>query len=74
MHKVLILTDHSNHSAENSLYELSVKMLNHPLTENIDIASRANIDNEGFFSSAIPKLFATSITKDFVFIKEDHPL
>ena len=74
MYKVLILTDHKNHSAENSLYELSVKMLDHQWTESIDIASRANVKNNGFFSSVNPKLFATSTTKDFMFSKEDHPL
>ena len=73
--KVLILTDHRNHSAENSLYDLSIKMLAHHQTESIDIASRKNSINEGFFScSPNPKLYATSITKDFVFSAQDHAL
>ena len=74
-YKVLILTDHRNHSAENSLYELSIKMLAHRQTECIDIASRENSINESFFScSPYPKLYGTSITKDFVFNVQDHAL
>ena len=74
-HKVLILTDHKNHSSENSLYDLSIKMFAHPQTENIMIASRANDLNDDFFNTVSnAKLFATKITKDFSYQEVDHPL
>jgi len=74
-HEVLILTDHTHHSAENSLYELAVKMLLHPLTASVDIASRANSENEPFFSSSSgSSLYATSIVEHFSFFKSEHPL
>ncbi len=73
--KVLILTDHTNHSSENSLYDLSVKMLSNPNTKCVDIASRAIVENQHFFSGKKDaKLFATSITMDFSFDKTHHPL
>ena len=73
--KVLILTDHSNHSSENSLYELAVKMLAHKETDSIDIASRAiEINSEFFRGSDSAVLYATSINTDFSFNKDNHPL
>jgi len=73
--KVLILTDHENHSVENSLYEFASKMLAHKQTLKIDIASRAIAKNKRFFNG-IKKapLYATNINSSFAFIKEDHPL
>ena len=73
--KVIILTDHTNHSSENSLYDLSVKMLAHFKTESIDIVSRGNSENNEFFSSiADSKLWATRIDENFAYSSEDHPL
>jgi len=73
--KVLILTDHSNHSAENSLYELAVKMMAHEQTLSVDIATRAiEINSEFFVGSDSAALFATTIDTDFSFNKDNHPL
>ena len=73
--KVLILTDHARHSSENSLYELSVKLMTHPLTETVEIASRGNKVNDNFFSCKTHSdLYATRIDDDFAFNKANHPL
>ena len=48
-YNVLVLTDHTNHSKENSLYALVGTMLQHPLTQKIDIATRGNRVNDDFF-------------------------
>lgn len=48
-YKILTLTDHSGHSAENSLYALMRTMLQHPNCKSIDVASRGNAANDGFF-------------------------
>lgn len=72
---VLILTDHTKHSSENSLYDLSIKMLAHSKTHSVDIASRANPNNAAFFSSQrTASLWATPIDDTFAYSKEDHPL
>ncbi len=74
-YNVLILTDHKNHSSENSLYDLSVKMLNHQNTKRVDIASRAIGLNKDFFNSPNSgNLYATSINAEFAYSKMDHPL
>ncbi len=72
---VLILTDHSKHSSENSLYALAVAMLEHPMTEDVCIASRANEINADFFS-CVPDaaLWATQIDQSFRYRTEEHPL
>ena len=73
--KVLILTDHRNHSAENSLYELAVKMMAHEQTLSVDIATRAlEINSEFFVGTDSAALFATTIDTDFVYNKNNHPL
>ena len=73
--KVLILTDHTNHSIENSLYDLAVKTYLHPLVSAVDIASKATKDNAGFFNCVThSKLYATPIDESFQFNVEYHPL
>ena len=49
---MLVLTDHSNHSRENSLYPLVQVMRKHPLCKRIDIASRGEVLNDAFFTEA----------------------
>ncbi len=74
-YKVLILTDHSNHSSENSLYDLTNKMLLHPKTASIDIASRGNKLNARFFNAdSADKLQVTPISDSLFFSKASHPL
>ncbi len=65
---LLVLTDHSNHSSENSLYTLVHAMRQHPNCAQVDIASRGNEINQFFFSKLIPKrLFVTKVLEDFSF-------
>ena len=73
--KVLILTDHKNHSSENSLYALSRSMLTHPQTDSVAIATRVNEHNSDFFScKSGAALYATSINEDFSYSDSAHPL
>jgi len=73
--KVLILTDHENHSSENSLYALSRSMLTHPQTDSVAIATRVNEHNSDFFScKSGAALYATSINEDFSYSDSAHPL
>lgn len=73
--KVLILTDHTNHSSENSLYPLATEMLTHPNTDCVDVVSRGNGINQGFFFfQPDANLWATRISKAFNFKKQGHPL
>ncbi len=61
-YNVLILTDHSHHSSENSLYKLANAMSQHHYTGHIYIASRGNKANHLFFESKpVKTLEATSI-------------
>ena len=66
--KVLVLTDHTNHSRENSLYALLPTMAKHSMVEQIDVASRGELINQFFFNSHINKsLFVTRIGENFSF-------
>jgi len=74
-YNVLILTDHTRHSSENSLYDLANKMLRHPKTRKVDIASRANSENTDFFScQPDAQLLATTVLGELVHQTTDHPL
>jgi len=37
-YKILILTDHRNHSPEDSIYPMAVKMTKHPMCDSVDVA------------------------------------
>nr|AWJ66326.1 glutathione synthetase [uncultured bacterium] len=64
--KMLILTDHSNHSSENSLYLLAKAMRQHPRCQQVDVASRGIAQNDFFFKDQIVKpLFVTKVGEDF---------
>ncbi|MFK8005639.1 MAG: RimK family alpha-L-glutamate ligase [Saprospiraceae bacterium] len=66
--KVLVLTDHTNHTAENSLYAMLQSMLLHPRCAQIDIATRANPLNDFFFKNFIVKgLFVSKVDEHFAF-------
>ncbi|MGB1217361.1 MAG: hypothetical protein ACPG5P_05770, partial [Saprospiraceae bacterium] len=45
----LVLTDHTTHSSENSLYALVSKLKSHPQCGNVYVASRGNEENDLFF-------------------------
>lgn len=67
-YKVLVLTDHTNHSSENSLYPLVSSMRLHPNTLQIDVASRGIKENDVFFQSLQSEhIWVTTAKADFAF-------
>ena len=73
--KVLILTDHRNHSSENSLYALSVAMHKSSHCKGVDIASRYNERNKSFFEGdSDSPLWVRTIDADFRYSEVEHPL
>lgn len=67
-YKMLVLTDHSNHSKENSLYPLVQAMHRHPFCEQVDVATRGAERNDAFFKKlATDRLLVTKIGEDFQF-------
>jgi len=47
--RVLVLTDHRNHSDQNSLYALCTELSRHPAIAAVHVGSRANPANDNFF-------------------------
>ncbi len=69
--KLLVLTDHTNHSAENSLYAMLQSIRQHPKCTQVDIATRANPLNDFFFKKFIDKkLFVCEVDGSFTFSPE----
>ncbi|MEM6965693.1 MAG: glutathione synthetase, partial [Bacteroidota bacterium] len=69
--KVLVLTDHTNHSAENSLYVMLQRMREHPRCAKIDIVTRANAANDFFFQKYTAEgLEVSPVGEDFGFSPE----
>lgn len=67
-YKFLVLTDHSKHSKENSVYALMSKLSQHPNCEKVDIASRGNRANDAFFEEQeTEKLYAIAVDENFTF-------
>ena len=65
---MLVLTDHSNHSKENSIYALLKELKNHLYCEYIDVASRGIAQNDSFFHElSTKKIFACRVTENFEF-------
>lgn len=50
--KTLILTDHSGHSDQNSLYALARTLAAHPESKLVHVASRGDVRNTDFFKGA----------------------
>jgi len=50
-YKVLTLTDHTDHSGENSVYAILRAMVRHDRCARVDIASRGNVANDPFFKA-----------------------
>ena len=48
-YRILVLTDHSGHSNQNSIYAILSQMKSHPRCSSIDIASRGLLENKFFF-------------------------
>ena len=65
---MLVLTDHTNHIVENSLYELVQAMRIHPRCLQIDVATRGNDLNNFFFKKHIAKgIFVSKADESFTF-------
>lgn len=47
----LVLTDHSGHSSENSIYAIVAKLAQHPRCGKLSVASRGNTANDDFFQN-----------------------
>lgn len=70
--KVLILTDHSGHSAENSVYALARAMVHHAEIASVDVASRGLRENADFFSGDSSVLYASPVDSDFDFSEDGY--
>jgi len=68
--KLLILTDHSRHSKENSLYALAKAMADHKCSLQVDVASRGIAENDAFFlkqDKDVKQITVTKVDKHFSF-------
>lgn len=69
--KVLVLTDHSGHSDQNSIYALLKTMLTHESCNKIYVASRGVHLNQAFYQEMNDKvIYGTLVTEDFGYSKE----
>lgn len=67
-YRVLVLTDHRGHSAENSIYALLRQMCKHPRCAQIDIATRGWTGNDSFFMEQKgDQLQVAAVTRDFAY-------
>lgn len=67
-YRVLILTDHSRHSDQNSVYSIAKHLAQHERTAQLDIASRANRENDQFFlDQSTDKLWVSQVQDDFCY-------
>ena len=70
-YRVLVLTDHRGHSAENSIYALLQQMRQHPDCAHLAVASRGASANTAFFENPInTPLFAAPVTADFAYSED----
>lgn len=66
--KILVLTDHSGHSRENSIYAMVPAMIKHPQVSQVDVATRGEILNDFFFKHLISKsIFVAKADESFAF-------
>ena len=66
--KVLVLTDHSNHSKLNSLYKLTKALSKHPNCAYIDVATRGTALNDPFFKKNLTNsLYVSMVNENLVF-------
>jgi len=66
-YKLLILTDHKNHSSENSLYALARAMYAHPRSACVDVATRNSQENADFFSGKTKQITVSEVDENFQF-------
>lgn len=70
-HKVLVLTDHSGHSDQNSIYSLLREMVSHTQCASLDVASRGLSINEAFFKdNDADALHVARIDKHFAYTED----
>ncbi len=63
-----MLTDHSGHSPENSLYALVAEMAGHPACRRLLVASRGNAVNDPFFhDNEGSRVYAVPVRPDFTY-------
>lgn len=69
-YKLLVLTDHSSQTQENSIFALLQAMRQDPFCEQIDIATRGWEQNRDFFTGEdATRLYANPVTDEFAY----HP-
>jgi glutathione synthase len=72
-YKLLVLTDHSAHLAENTVYPLVRELLKDSRCQGIDVASRGNELNRLFFEKmALKSLYASTASHTFGFAGNDR--
>lgn len=71
-YKLLILTDHKNHSSENSLYALARAMYAHPSSACVDVATRNLPENVDFFSEKTDEITVSKVDENFQFDAEGN--
>lgn len=70
-YSILVLTDHSRHSDQNSVYGIVRQMLDHPKSKKIFIASRGLEINKNFFDNYKPnELYGSRVTNDFQYTED----
>ncbi len=71
-YRILVLTDHSGHSDQNSIYAILSQLMGHPRCHSIDIASRGLKENDLFFNGMQRSaLFVHKVTPDFKYSESD---
>ena len=63
----LVLTDHSGHSAQNSVYSLVNTLRKDPRCRQVDIASRGSAQNQAFFRGAGPQVRGFTVERELVY-------
>lgn len=63
----LVLTDHSGHSQENSIYALLNTLAQHPQCASVTIASRGNAENARFFNGQHSHVYGRKLVGTFEF-------
>jgi glutathione synthase len=69
--KMLVLTDHSKHNKENSIYALLKELKDHFFCKHIDVASRGNAENNAFFNNLSNNKISVSRVNDQFGFRED---
>jgi len=72
IYNILVLTNHSSHTKENSVYSLVNTIKGHPQCGHLFVASRGNSKNDSFFNSAAKTpIYAHKIEEKFEYQEAD---